>query len=564
MERENECRRLEADLTAYHQGELPPDRAGEVEAHVADCAACRDAVRGIEGVFTMAGAVENLAPSLRLKRGLEALVRRARTPQNATLGERLSWSLAFFRHRLKTSRRFRIATVSVAANAAVLLLASLIVIPAVADRGPIEFSLDPEAYAPLDRSDARAGDQPLLSPFHEEGREPLPVPSPEPDVFRDLPPEMVQLEPLLPPAEAHERLPAAIFANVIPPERRRAAYAAAFRDPLATSSAVARGLSWLADHQKPDGSWAGSPRGPGYETGVTASVVLAFLSDGHSESRGNKEYRKVVAKALDWLIARQATGAKDPLVGLIGPSDPKVHYTYNHALATIALVEAWSLDCRRVSTARSRQLRTAVRSAISFIVKSQTPAGGWKYDAQLSKRERYENDTSVSIFMVTALTSARSARFHVPEKTFRGFAVWLRRVTGENGIVGYAKAGDRDKEPRTLTAGALFLEETLGLAAPLRDRQAKIVRAELDDAKGSTGKNCLLRFFAALAFRIRGERVLDSFTDGILAAQDPKGRWIAAPAGEPAKNDISAVYAGDSFLTAVNILTLTTSYRASN
>jgi len=555
MARENTCQSLEPDLTAYHQGELSPERNAEIDAHVAGCAACREALEGVQSIFVMAESVENVVPSLRLKNRLARLIERNRVEPFA---ERIRQAVAYFVDRLRISRGFRIAAISVAANAAFLLYASLVLIPTYGPKTKVEFTIDPDAIEELVRRETGPFDPVGVDPLAIPGTEPLPVPHTGDPFRRDLPPEMVSLDPLLPPDVPMRRRLGVIFANVISPERKRSALAASFADADRALGAVDRGLAYLARTQRKDGSWPSSARGPRYETGVTAAALLAFLSDGHSETRGRKDYRKIVTRGIDWLIARQAQ--KGDLKGLVGPSDKAAHYTYNQAIATLALVEAFSVDGRRLESDRAKKLKDAVRAAISFAVKTQTPDGAWKYRLQSGNPARYDNDTSVSIFMVTALSAARAARFQVPEKTFRGFARWLRDITGKNGIVGYARPGDRDDAARTLTAGALFLEERLGLAAPLRARQAKLIRAELNDEKGSTGRNCLLRFFASLAFRLRGEPVLHTFGAALLGAQQSDGSWTVVPKSVNA--DLWAVHGGDSFLTAINVLTLTTSYRA--
>jgi len=558
MDRENTCPSTEADLTAYCQGELSPDRGAAIEAHLADCAGCRHALEGVRSIFTMAGTVEDIVPSLRMKTRIARLLDRNRVAPVEPLGERVRLAVAYLLDRLRTSRGFRGTAVSVVANAAILLLASLVVLPAVAPKNRAEFIIDPDSIEQLVRKETGPFDPVGVDPLTANDVEPRPLPHADDPFQRDLPPEMVSLDPLLPPAEAIRRRPGVIIANVISPERKRSALAASFADAGRAVASVDQGLAWLAGTQKKDGSWPSSARGPRYGTGVTASALLAFLSDGHSETRGRKAYRPVVRKGIDWLLGNQVT--KGELEGLVGPAGKEVHYTYNQAIATLALVEAYSLDHRRVKDARAKRLKEAVRRAVSFAVRTQTPDGGWKYRLQAGNPARYENDTSVSIFMVTALAAARSARFHVPKKSFRGFARWLRHITGENGVVGYARPGDRDDEARTLTAGALFLEERLGLAAPLRDRQAKLVRAELADPKGSTRRNCLLRFFASLAFRLRGEPVLHTFGAALLEAQQADGSWRVALKAEDA--DLFAVHGGDAFLTAINVLTLTTAYRA--
>jgi len=146
----------------------------------------------------------------------------------------------------------------------------------------------------------------------------------------------------------------------------------------------------------------------------------------------------------------------------------------------------------------------------------------------------------------------------VREEALTAFSKWLRSVTDSKGVVRY-QSGDvaRTDSPRTLTAGALYIEELLGLASPLRDRQAAAVLAELEDDKGSAPRNGLLRFYSTLAFRMRGEIVLDRFAPGLLETQRPDGSWSASSTAD----DLWAVHAGSDFLTALNVLTLTSSYR---
>jgi hypothetical protein len=556
MSRENVCTKTEEDLTAYHQGELSPERAAEVESHLASCEACRHALRGIASVFSMASSVEDIVPSPRFKQRLARMI----VPAPEPLLRRVGLAVAFIADRLRTSPRFRFAAVSVAVNAVILLFASLVVLPKVARPWTLDVAVTPpDSIHEFDRGDGAEGRDVPDGRATEPDVEPLPVPKPTAEFPSESAPDFARAGPFLPPSTPVRMRPGVIFANVLPPSEKRRALAASFADPDEALAAVDKGVKWLVHTQRKNGSWAGSARGHGYETGVTATALLALLSDGNSETRGRKDYRNAVRQGIDWLLAQQVQEGE--LAGLIGPSTSGVHYTYNHAIATLTLVEAYSVDRRRLPRERAARLGAAIDSAVRFAVLCQTPAGAWKYSLQGGPADRMQNDTSVSIFMVTALTAARSARFGVPATVFRRFGRWLRDVTGEEGIVGYARSGDRDDDPRTLTAGSLFLEERLGLAAPLRERQAALVRSELKDPEGSTARNCLLRFYASLAFRLRGEPVLHMFGGRLLKSQSKSGAWVVSPSG--GASDLWAVHGGDAFLTAVNVLTLTTAYRAS-
>ena len=337
---------------------------------------------------------------------------------------------------------------------------------------------------------------------------------------------------------------AGLFATTIDSDVKARRLSACLKDPEGALKSVADALVWLADRQLEDGSFAASARGEEYKTGVTAAVVLAFAADGHSETRG--AYRDVVRKAVDRLLADQVESGEHQ--GLIGPASG--HFAYNHALATTALVELYVLDYRRVPAERTSEVKRALRRAVDYIVRTQLESGAWPYGAGTDARQA---DTSVAIYMGMALAAAKSARIPVPDRTLAGFSAWIRSVTAADGLVGYLKQGDRDQAARTLTAGVLHLEELFGFAAPVRDRQAALVLADAGDPN-RTKRNSLLRFYASLAFRARGTPVVDRFVPEMIATQRADGSFNAS-------DDEWAVYGGDAFLTALNVLTITSCFR---
>src|SRR5207249_3271726 len=70
-------------------------------------------------------------------------------------------------------------------------------------------------------------------------------------------------------------------------ERRQSWTAASARCGEPTASAVARGLGWLAAHQREDGTWAPtSDADAETRAAVTAAALLAFAADGQSSRHG--------------------------------------------------------------------------------------------------------------------------------------------------------------------------------------------------------------------------------------------------------------------------------------
>jgi hypothetical protein len=155
------------------------------------------------------------------------------------------------------------------------------------------------------------------------------------------------------------------------------------------SVCVRSGLSWLARHQRQDGSWACGEydvqckgkkcAGPGYssfDVGVTALAVLAHLHAGYTpDSRevfGDPEERwqwrpgKVVKDGLQWLMSLQA-----PNGSLVKGGHDRT--AMEHAAAT------WAL-CTATELSEDRELRESAGHAVDFLLSCQLPYSGWGYD----------------------------------------------------------------------------------------------------------------------------------------------------------------------------------------
>ena len=172
-----------------------------------------------------------------------------------------------------------------------------------------------------------------------------------------------------------------------------------------TEAAVQLGLDWLARHQHPDGFWdcdgfmnqckseeCGDPGNARYDPGVSGLALLAFLGAGETDTSGL--HGKTVSRGLEYLLNIQDRD------GCFGPRTTN-HFTYNHAICALAMAEAYAL------TASPRFKQSAER-AIDFIEKARNPDLAWRYGV----RPR-DNDTSVTGWMVMALTSARGAGLRV-------------------------------------------------------------------------------------------------------------------------------------------------------
>ena len=157
-----------------------------------------------------------------------------------------------------------------------------------------------------------------------------------------------------------------------------------------TENAVADGLKWLASKQKKDGTWEFEGT---YATGnvaATGYALLCFLGAGHSPS-ADGPHAKVVTDGVAALVKMQ-----DAKTGVFqGRSAPMM---YEHAVATLALVEAYSLS-------GDPKLKEPCQKAIDLMVKGQaTKSGGWRYDQRFAPDY---GDVTITGWVVQALDAAR-------------------------------------------------------------------------------------------------------------------------------------------------------------
>ncbi|MBK8978871.1 MAG: terpene cyclase/mutase family protein [Planctomycetes bacterium] len=256
-----------------------------------------------------------------------------------------------------------------------------------------------------------------------------------------------------------------------------------------TAVAIELGLTWLATHQDEDGHWdaddfmkhdaAGAPcDGPGnpvHDVGVTGLALLAFLGDGSTLRSG--PFREQVKRAVGWLREQQ-----DPDTGLIGSPNSN-EFVYDHAIATLAMVEAYGLSDYRV-------LRRNAQLGINYLEWHRNPYGVWRYQPRDGGQ-----DTSVTGWCAMAYKSAADFHLDVNAAAFTLVETWLDSMTDPvTGRTGYTDRGGwssrRAGEHATIfprekgecmTAVSLLTRFFLGKdpkSDPLMQRQAALILAK--------------------------------------------------------------------------------------
>ncbi len=323
----------------------------------------------------------------------------------------------------------------------------------------------------------------------------------------------------------------------------------------ATEAAVARGLKFLARHQRPDGSWSlqhfrtadcdeTCTHQGGFSTNVagTALALLPFLGAGQTHLQG--DYQQEVLKGLNALCAQQLENGD-----LRGEGDGRM---YAHGMAAIVLCEAYALT-------QDKQLFEPAQRALNFIVAAQHSAGGWRYEPG------EPGDVSVVGWQLMALKSGQMAGLHVPDQVFERASLFLDSVAREQNLGVYDYQPGRSTTI-AMTAEALLCRQYLGWSRDHKGLKAGVdlmVRQHLPSEKRP---NVYYWYYATQVMHHFGggswRAWNDKMRDVLVSSQEIKGH--AAGSWTPRGNGIEggfADYAGRIYMTALCLCTLEVYYR---
>lgn len=267
-------------------------------------------------------------------------------------------------------------------------------------------------------------------------------------------------------------------------------------------ASVDRALKYLLQRQNPDGSW---PSSFGRNNGVNAVCLLAFLGRGHVPGRG--PYRHVVDRAMAFILATQAPN------GLYASPNPSHGPMYEHALTTLAMIEAYGF-------VPDPGMRRSLQRAIVLIVKAQNGQGGWRYQPVPQ-----DADLSVTVMQIVALRAAMNARFEVPESTLERAVQYVQSCVVKRGGFAYQPGGG--PSPARTAAGVLSLQ----LLGKFNDPAVKAGLAYLQSEPYDPGKSHFwyMNYYAMQAyFQAGGEgwaRWHPKVRQFLLARQNPDGSW---------------------------------------
>ncbi|MDF1664648.1 MAG: hypothetical protein P1V97_23015 [Planctomycetota bacterium] len=205
----------------------------------------------------------------------------------------------------------------------------------------------------------------------------------------------------------------------VPPKEKAPKKAPKVIERDANTSIVRADLRWLKDNQNADGSWS-SP-GHKHDVATTSLAILSFLGSGHTHRFGT--FKRSVTKGLNWLKKQQTEQGSMKV-----PGDAQAPL-FDQALATMVLSESFAIS-------RDFKLKKCAQRANDCLLLMRGDSGwGW------SSRVKNGN-TVMTSFAVLAFKAGKTGGLKIPKEAFSHATKFYEKVTGENGLAGYKKAGD--------------------------------------------------------------------------------------------------------------------------
>jgi hypothetical protein len=426
-------------------------------------------------------------------------------------------------------------------------------------------SLAPAAAGRVSREPAAESSAPERFSTPRSVSEPLATDSAPTLELPLAPPSADREKPVTPPRTSWEHTP---YKNRAGEEKARALEM--HGGSAETEQAVERGLAYLARIQRPGGEWgdldALDDKYGQVSVGKTGLALLAFLGAGHTHV-SSTVHSPVVQRAVDALL-----GQLDPGNGHFGDTE-----AYSHGIATFAIAECLALS-------RDERLRAPLTAAVAHILEHQSKKrdprffGGWGYFYSDDRTFDRWPRTSITVWQVMALESARLSGVAVPDTAFDAARQFLENARDEDGDY-YRYNHDPERlgsgyptlpasTPAALFALSLLGEDIQGAEhasqrAFVLNRAPESYRYTSDDAFVHRAQgNLYFWYYGTLAMFRAGGGAWASWNEAmkktLLPAQEPDGSWRPI--------DIYARYARDddgdrSYTTAMCVLSLEIYYR---
>lgn len=281
--------------------------------------------------------------------------------------------------------------------------------------------------------------------------------------------------------------------------------------------AVRNALEFLASKQNENGSF-----GKEFHAAMTGLTLLAFL--GHCETPESPKFGEGVVGAALYLM--EVAKKND---GMMTNGKPGHHAAYEHAIATYALCELYTMT--KESGKPVPGLESILKRSVDIIVEGQTKGGGWAYGYAQNPEA---DDMSVAGWQIQALKAAYNTgkKFSGVDKALDKSMEYMKSIQDAKGSFKYRP---KDAEGKPTLTGAALLGMQIWNEMESAEYKKGISYLAQAYANPTPGSNFYAPYYNTQAFFLHGgkewEEYNKKFQPKLLDAQNPDGSWTKDGAG---------------------------------
>lgn len=279
---------------------------------------------------------------------------------------------------------------------------------------------------------------------------------------------------------------------------------------------VVASLRWLQKTQDANGSWNAQSK----PVAMTGLALLAYL--GHCETPSSPEFGETVQKAILYLVN---VGNKNG--GKLGSNVTDRHWCYEHAIATYAIAEAFTL-CKEFKISIPN-LEETVMMAGNHIIGSQHSSGGWDYAYDTSGTRG--GDTSIVCWHLQALKACKitKIKFNGLEDSAKNAIKYLEGAMNGKGTMGYGTNGQNLSHGPTMTPGGALCFQQWGKGNRSNTRNMIKWITETNDFDYTQHGNLYMHYYSSQAMiNAQGKAWSDYNVKtmfNLADAQEEDGSW---------------------------------------
>jgi len=298
-----------------------------------------------------------------------------------------------------------------------------------------------------------------------------------------------------------------------------------------TIAMIDRGLEYLKNTQRPDGSWSGAAQGMSYPATMTALAGLALLANGSTPIEG--KYSENVRRAMNFMLecgerTKFTRNGKEMCV-ISSETGAEMRSMYGHGFGMLFLAECYGCELDARTAAR---LKKVLELSSNLIAGAQSKLGGWYYSP-----ESGGDEGSVTVTQMQALRSARNGGIKVDKGVIERAVGYIeksevRESDGTSGIAymaSMARGGGGGSRPPISAAAVVVLYSGGVYESPLAKKCFEYTKRRWTNESNYSGHYFYAHFYVSQAMYQAGGADWDAYypkmKEKLRSMQAGDGSW---------------------------------------